>query len=66
MYQEIIKKVCADLSIKEDPRHIEGFMRLQHGTLDHLTAPQFANECKLFSEVKDQNDWEENAKSFGL
>ena len=66
MYQDIIKSVCFVLSIEADPRHIEGFMRLQYGTLDHLTAPQFAHECKLFDEVKDQDDWEANAESFGL
>ena len=66
MYQDIIKRVCHELSIEADPRHIEGFMRLQYGTLDHLTASQFAHECQLFDEVKDQDDWEENAQSFGL
>lgn len=66
MYQDIIKRVCLDLSIEADPRHIEGFMRLQYGTLDHLTVPQFAHECKLFDKVKDQDDWEANSQSLGL
>jgi len=66
MYQDIIKRVCLNLSIEADPRHIEGFMRLQYGTLDHLTREEFAKECKLFDKIKEQDDWEANAQSFGL
>jgi len=27
-----------------DPRHVEAWMRLEHGTLDHLTASRFESE----------------------
>ena len=65
-YQKLIKEICKSLSIIADPRHIEGFMRLQYGTLDHLSREEFVNECKLFNEAKEMGDWEANAKSYGL
>ena len=51
MYQGLIKKICLELSIKADPRHIEQFMRDHYGTLDHLTREEFAHECKLFDVI---------------
>jgi hypothetical protein len=50
-------------------RHVEGFMRLQYGTLDHLSRARFVNEIKMFkAEYTPANeiDWERNAKSYGL
>jgi hypothetical protein len=29
-----------------DPRHIEAFMRSEHGTLDHLTLSRFKQEVR--------------------
>jgi hypothetical protein len=30
-----------------DPRHIEGYMRLQYGTLDHLSREDFKREVEI-------------------
>jgi hypothetical protein len=52
-----------------DPRHIEAYMRIGHGTLDHLDARAFraevqiAIDCIRFGGVEQA---EECAKSFGL
>jgi len=32
---------------EQDPRIIEGLMRLQHGTLDALSLPDFKHEVRL-------------------
>ena len=52
-----------------DPRHIEGFMRLQYSTLDHLDARTFKREVKLGIACIQQGGVaaaESNAQSFGL
>ena len=43
LYQTKIK----ELSPASDPRHIEGCMRLEHGTLDQLSPQQFRAEVAL-------------------
>ena len=43
LYQTKIK----ELSPASDPRHVEGYMRLEHGTLDQLTPEQFRAEVAL-------------------
>jgi len=43
LYQTKIK----ELSPASDPRHIEAYMRLAHGTLDHLAPEQFRVEVTL-------------------
>ena len=37
LYQAKIK----ELSAASDPRHVEGYMRLAHGTLDQLSPEQY-------------------------
>ena len=52
-----------------DPRHIEGYMRLEHSTLSNLSPAQFKAEVSLCSECVLQGGVEraeENAMSFGL
>ena len=46
MYQDIIR----ELSNGHDPRHIEAYMRLQYGTLDHLSREDFRRECIICAE----------------
>lgn len=43
MYREIILKLAPGY----DPRHIEAFMRLQYGTLDHIDPATFRSEVKI-------------------
>lgn len=33
-----------ELAPSHDPRHVEAFMRSEHGTLDHLTPSRFRTE----------------------
>ena len=52
-----------------DPRHIEGYMRLQHSTLDHLDPAAFAYEVEIAAacvEAEGAAIAECNASSFGL
>jgi hypothetical protein len=42
-YQTKIK----ELSPASHPRHVEGYMRLAHGTLDQLSPQQFRTEVAL-------------------
>lgn len=54
---------------KYDPRHIEGYMRLEHSTLNGLSTQQFnkeiriAMDCICYGGVEMA---ESNAQSFGL
>ncbi len=52
-----------------DPRHIEGYMRLEHATLDGLSWRQFQREVELCAECVGRDGManaEANAQSFGL
>jgi hypothetical protein len=52
-----------------DPRHIEGFMRLDHPTLDHLSPDDFAAEVALAALCVNECGTERAellARSFGL
>ena len=43
MYREQIKSLAPE----HDPRHIEAYMRVEHSTLDALSAAQFRHEVAL-------------------
>ena len=52
-----------------DPRHLEGFIRLEYSTLSHLSWPTIRREVKLgIACIKEGgvDAAERNAKSFGL
>jgi len=52
-----------------DPRHLEGFIRLQYSTLGHLDWPTIKREVKLGIACIKQGGVdaaERNAQSFGL
>lgn len=52
-----------------DPRHLEGFIRLQYGTLGHLGWPDIKREVKIgLACIKEGGleAAESNARSFGL
>jgi hypothetical protein len=66
-YQAIIHEMLAGRDY--DPRHIEGFMRLTYGTLDHLPREVFKNEVELNILCIDEGGKEQAetlAKSYGL
>ena len=52
-----------------DPRHVEGYMRLQHDILSRLSRQQFAREVRLCVACIREGGLdaaERNAQSFGL
>lgn len=69
-YQEQIRLELARLGLLGiEARHVEAFMRLEHGTLDQLSKSQFVREvrdsaraCLALGNAKS----EELARSFGL
>ena len=64
-YQKIINEIDPTVN----PRWVEGFMRLQYGTLSNLDLVVFEEEIELFKACQAEapdHDWEGNAKSFGL
>ena len=69
-YQKFIATTAAKLGrVDIDPRHVEGYMRLQYGTLDHLDAATFDREVKIGIECVDADgidNAESNAQSYAL
>ena len=69
-YQSLIAEDLNRLNRTDiDPRHVEAYMRLQHGTLDHLSKNQFIEETKICIACIDEEgieDAELLAKSFGI
>lgn len=69
-YQEIISDILEKKGRAEiDPRHIEGFMRVGHSTLDGLAFWQFEDEVEIGIGCIDAcgiDSAEETAKSFNL
>jgi hypothetical protein len=52
-YQKTISELAPDV----DAAAVEAFMRLQYGTLDHLSRDDFKQEIRLFREcVKAEPD----------
>ncbi len=51
-----------------DWRHIEAYMRIEHGTLDHLTPRRFASEVAFCKQCVDMSieDAEKLALSYGF
>ena len=68
-YQTIREEIARQGHIGIDPRHVEGYMRLEHSTLDGLSWSQFSKEvgigieCVLADGIQNA---EANARSFGL
>lgn len=65
--RSIVEKGLVPVGI--DPRHLEGYIRLQFATLGHLDWPTIRREVKLcIACIKEGgvDAAEQNAKSFGL
>lgn len=70
-YQESIRERLATKGLigKYDPRHIQGYMLLEHSTLDGLSSNQFNSEidiCVDCIEEGGRDAAESNARSYGL
>lgn len=66
MYQNIIKDLFPDEDV--DPRHVEGYLRLRFGTLDHLSRDDLEEECLSAMDAIDMDPKaaEQLAQSYGL
>ena len=66
-YQEQIWKVLGERTVV-DLRHVEAWMRDEHGTLDHLTPEQFEREVGLAAQfaLAQPELSERLAQSYGL
>lgn len=64
MYQDLIREIDPTCN----PRHVEAWMRLQYGTLDHLPRETFADEIKMAKacEIEEPGSGERLAQSMGL
>jgi hypothetical protein len=65
--KSIIRKKLVPAGV--DPRHLEGFIRLQYGTLGHLGWPDIKREIKIGLVCIKEGGVEaaeSNAQSFGL
>jgi hypothetical protein len=70
-YQQMIREGMARMGRvgAADPRHVEGWMRLEHGCLDGLSPTQFAAEVKIALQciaTAPAADSEQLAQSMGL
>lgn len=62
-------KTFKELQPNYDPRHIEAYVRLQYGTLDHLDHATFKREAAIAAACIDSarpGEPEELAQSYGL
>lgn len=70
MYEEEIRKEAGrQWKVGADPRHVEGWMRLEHPCLDGLSREQFDSEVAVAlacMEASSAGDSEALAESFGL
>lgn len=70
-YSQLIREVMARTGRMEaaDPRHVEAWMRLEHGCLDGLSGQQFTDEVRIALEciaAAPQADSEALATNLGL
>ena len=69
MYEQMILAVLADLGLTADTRHVEAWMRLEHGNLDGLSRGRFRFEVEMAVACIQEAgpvESEELAESFGL
>jgi hypothetical protein len=70
MYEQVIREEAAKAGLvgQVDPRHVEGWMRLEYGTLNHLPRETFAEYVQVTLECEKEapGSSEQLAQSFGL
>ena len=66
-YQKKIMELKPSIT-PDEARRVESGMRLQYGTLDHLSTLDFENEINLLlpDVRRDPQSWEDCARSYGL
>lgn len=70
LYAKVITDQLAKLNRSDiDPRHVEGYMRCEHGTLDALSRAKFNREVQIAVALIEQDGLdtaEALALSYGL
>lgn len=64
-YSKLIERLDASVN----GRHVEAFMRLEYGTLDHFAEDKFREEIQIFKKSREDHpdiDWEHSAKYLGI
>lgn len=67
-YQTVIRELDDRPGVR-DPRHVQAFLMLEHGTLASLTSTDFAAGIERFDDFRaaaGAAECEELARSFGL
>jgi hypothetical protein len=65
MYQTLIHQIAPEAN----PRHVEAWLRIEHGTLDHLSHARFEREVAIALECiasATPEQSEQLARSYGL
>lgn len=69
-YDAVIRQEAARLGLigKVDPRHVEGWMRLEYGTLDHLPREKFGEyvQVAIDCERAQPGSGESLAQTYGM
>lgn len=65
MYQDIIAAEAARMGVEVDPRHVEGWMRLEFGSLDAQPRERFRAFIR-FTSIMPVSESESLAESYGL
>jgi hypothetical protein len=68
-YQTYQQRITEIVGPNYDPRHVEAFMRVQYGTLDHLPKDLFETDARFCAICIDEIGTEEAekvARSYGL
>jgi CRP-like cAMP-binding protein len=50
-YRTTIENQAAELDVAIDPRHVEAWMRSDHGTLNHLPVSEFRKYCEWVAQL---------------
>jgi hypothetical protein len=70
MYTQMIREaLAAQGRIGVNPLHVEAWMRVEHGTLDHLSPSRFRSEVRTATACMDASTIDTNnrlAQSYGL
>ena len=69
MYDDVISSLLRQMGRSDiDPRHVEGYLRLDFNALDHLSRSRFLKEMKEIVPAidADPRGAEQLAKSYGL
>jgi len=70
MYERLIREALAKMGrIATNPAHVEAWMRLEYGTLDHLGGSRWTRAVKEAADCVDASSTHDNdrlAESYGL